>query len=295
MSRNSSAVILGITVVITLFIAGAAFFFNPNAESDSLSSRIMEEARQRQNETVSSVEEPLETDLTVRSDDEKMASLVAERLKNDESFLSSVGEKSTEYAENRLTSLEKEYSESLDSRASSLEKSVDEKTSSLEKSVDEKTSSLEKSVDEKTSSLEKSVDEKTSSLEKSVDEKTSSLEKSVDGKISALESEIPSTEDIISALLADETFMTKLVSQVKAELGSNDYDTDSLARAVVESDAFWEALEKYRGETSSAASDSPLPSTDTSLSADMTESEYVEARDERRSEELAQVLSFLGY
>ena len=262
MSRNSSAVILGITVVITLFIAGAAFFFNPNAESDSLSSRIMEEARQRQNETVSSVEEPLETDLTVRSDDEKMASLVAERLKNDESFLSSVGEKSTEYAENRLTSLEKEYSESLDSRASSLEKSVDEKTSSLEKSVDEKTSSLEKSVD---------------------------------GKISALESEIPSTEDIISALLADETFMTKLVSQVKAELGSNDYDTDSLARAVVESDAFWEALEKYRGETSSAASDSPLPSTDTSLSADMTESEYVEARDERRSEELAQVLSFLGY
>ena len=284
MSRNSSAVILGITVVITLFIAGAAFFFNPNAESDSLSSRIMEEARQRQNETVSSVEEPLETDLTVRSDDEKMASLVAERLKNDESFLSSVGEKSTEYAENRLTSLEKEYSESLDSRASSLEKSVDEKTSSLEKSVDEKTSSLEKSVDEKISSLEKSVDEK-----------TSSLEKSVDGKISALESEIPSTEDIISALLADETFMTKLVSQVKAELGSNDYDTDSLARAVVESDAFWEALEKYRGETSSAASDSPLPSTDTSLSADMTESEYVEARDERRSEELAQVLSFLGY
>ena len=284
MSRNSSAVILGITVVITLFIAGAAFFFNPNAESDSLSSRIMEEARQRQNETVSSVEEPLETDLTVRSDDEKMASLVAERLKNDESFLSSVGEKSTEYAENRLTSLEKEYSESLDSRASSLEKSVGEKTSSLEKSVDEKTSSIEKSVDEKTSSLEKSVDEK-----------TSSLEKSVDGKISALESEIPSTEDIISALLADETFMTKLVSQVKAELGSNDYDTDSLARAVVESDAFWEALEKYRCETSSAASDSPLPSTDTSLSADMTESEYVEARDERRSEELAQVLSFLGY
>ncbi len=281
MSRKSSAVILGITVVLTLFIAGAAFFFNPNAESDSLSSRILEEAQKRQNETVSSVSEELETDLTVRADDEKTAAAVAEILKRDDEFLSAVSLKNTDYVESKLRE-ERE--------------AVDAKTAELEKSVNEKTSALEKSVDEKTSALEKSVDEKTSALEKSVDEKTSALEKSVDGKISALEKEIPSTDDILDALLADKAFMTKLVSEVKAKLGEG-YDSDTLARAVVESDAFWEALEKYAGEGTAAteASSTPLPSTDTVSTKEMSESEYKEARDERRSEEFAQVLSFLGY
>ncbi len=259
MSRKSSAVILGITVVLTLFIAGAAFFFNPNAESDSLSSRILEEAQKRQNETVSSVSEELETDLTVRADDEKTAAAVAEILKRDDEFLSAVSLKNTDYVESKLRE-ERE------------------------------------AVDAKTAELEKSVNEKTSALEKSVDEKTSALEKSVDGKISALEKEIPSTDDILDALLADKAFMTKLVSEVKAKLGEG-YDSDTLARAVVESDAFWEALEKYAGEGTAAteASSTPLPSTDTVSTKEMSESEYKEARDERRSEEFAQVLSFLGY
>ncbi len=248
MSRKSSAVILGITVVLTLFIAGAAFFFNPNAESDSLSSRILEEAQKRQNETVSSVSEELETDLTVRADDEKTAAAVAEILKRDDEFLSAVSAKNTDYVESKLRE-ERE-----------------------------------------------AVDAKTAELEKSMDEKTSALEKSVDGKISALEKEIPSTDDILDALLADKAFMTKLVSEVKAKLGEG-YDSDTLARAVVESDAFWEALEKYAGEGTAAteASSTPLPSTDTVSTKEMSESEYKEARDERRSEEFAQVLSFLGY
>lgn len=231
MSRKSSAVILGITVVLTLFIAGAAFFFNPNAESDSLSSRILEEAQKRQNETVSSVTEELETDLTVRTDDEKTAAAVAEILKNDDEFLSAVSSKNADYVDSKLS----------------------EQNEKVNAALDEKTAELEK--------------------------------------------EVPSTDDILEALLEDKAFMTKLVAEVKAKLGDS-YDSDTLAQAVVESDAFWEALEKYAGEGTAAtdASSTPLPSTDTSSSTKtMSESEYKEARDERRSEEFAQVLSFLGY
>ena len=241
MSRKSSAVILGITVVLTLFIAGAAFFFNPNAESDSLSSRILEEAQKRQNETVSSVTEELETDLTVRTDDEKTAVAVAEILKNDDEFLSAVSSKNADYVDSKISQQNEKVNAALD-------------------------------------------------------EKTAELEKSVDDKISSLEKEVPSTDDILEALLEDKAFMTKLVAEVKAKLG-NDYDSDALAQAVVESDAFWKALEKYAGESTAAtdASSTPLPSTDTSSTKTMSESEYKEARDERRSEEFAQVLSFLGY
>ena len=241
MSRKSSAVILGITVVLTLFIAGAAFFFNPNAESDSLSSRILEEAQKRQNETVSSVTEELETDLTVRTDDEKTAAAVAEILKNDDEFLSAVSSKNADYVDSKLS-------------------------------------------------------EQNEKVNAALDEKTAELEKNVDDKISSLEKEVPSTDDILEALLEDKAFMTKLVAEVKAKLG-NDYDSDALAQAVVESDAFWKALEKYAGESTAAtdASSTPLPSTDTSSTKTMSESEYKEARDERRSEEFAQVLSFLGY
>ena len=231
MSRKSSAVILGITVVLTLFIAGAAFFFNPNAESDSLSSRILEEAQKRQNETVSSVTEELETDLTVRTDDEKTAAAVAEILKNDDEFLSAVSSKNADYVDSKLS----------------------EQNEKVNAALDEKTAELEK--------------------------------------------EVPSTDDILEALLEDKAFMTKLVAEVKSKLGDS-YDSDTLAQAVVESDAFWEALEKYAGEGTAAtdASSTPLPSTDTSSSTKtMSESEYKEARDERRSEEFAQVLSFLGY
>ncbi len=242
MSRKSSAVILGITVVLTLFIAGAAFFFNPNAESDSLSSRILEEAQKRQNETVSSVTEELETDLTVRGDDEKTAAAVAEILKNDDEFLSAVSAKNADYVDSKLS-------------------------------------------------------EQNEKVNAALDEKTTELEKSVGDKISSLEKEVPSTDDILEELLEDKAFMTKLVAEVKAKLGDS-YDSDTLAQAVVESDAFWEALEKYAGEGTAAAdaSSTPLPSTDTSSSTKtMSESEYKEARDERRSEEFAQVLSFLGY
>ena len=231
MSRKSSAVILGITVVLTLFIAGAAFFFNPNAESDSLSSRILEEAQKRQNETVSSVTEELETDLTVRTDDEKTAAAVAEILKNDDEFLSAVSSKNADYVDSKLS----------------------EQNEKVNAALDEKTAELEK--------------------------------------------EVPSTDDILEALLEDKAFMTKLVAEVKSKLGDS-YDSDTLAQAVVESDAFWKALEKYAGEGTAAtdASSTPLPSTDTSSSTKtMSESEYKEARDERRSEEFAQVLSFLGY
>ena len=253
MSRKSSAVILGITVVLTLFIAGAAFFFNPNAESDSLSSRILEEAQKRQNETVSSVTEELETDLTVRADDEKTAAAVAEILKNDDEFLSAVSSRNADYVDSKLSQQNEKVNAALD--------------------------------------------EKTTELEKSVDDRNSALEKSVDDKISSLEKEVPSTDDILEALLEDKAFMTKLVAEVNAKLGDS-YDSDTLAQAVVESDAFREALEKYAGESTAAtdASSTPLPSTDTSSSTKtMSESEYKEARDERRSEEFAQVLSFLGY
>lgn len=124
MSRKSSLIVLSATVVLTLFIAAAAYFYNPYRGSAAYSAEVRAEADKRQGQSLVSVTEPLDTDLASRENDDKIASRVASKLSDDEAFLTSVGDKSVEYVDSRMGDIEEKYAQSTDEKIAASAESV---------------------------------------------------------------------------------------------------------------------------------------------------------------------------
>ncbi len=82
MGKASRIVILTITIVLTVFVFAGMWVFRPEAEST-----VLESARQRQNTPLVNVQEPLETDLKVLSEEEEFELKVREILAEDPDFL----------------------------------------------------------------------------------------------------------------------------------------------------------------------------------------------------------------
>ncbi len=121
MSKKSNSVIISVTVTLTVFVAIAAFFLRPTGVMDKYSSAVFEEAKNRQTVEIVSVPETLDTDLTVRSDEDKMAEAVSEKLINDDDFISSVGAKSEDYVSSRLDTFESDIKSKIEENASKNE------------------------------------------------------------------------------------------------------------------------------------------------------------------------------
>ncbi len=121
MSKKSNSVIISVTVTLTVFVALAAFFLRPMGVMDKYSSAVFEEAKNRQTVEIVSVPETLDTDLTVRSDEDKMAEAVSEKLINDDDFISSVGAKSEGYVSSRLDTFESDIKAKIEENASKNE------------------------------------------------------------------------------------------------------------------------------------------------------------------------------
>lgn len=117
MSKKSDSVIITITVTITIFVALAAFFLRPSGTADKYSSEIFEEAKNRQSIQPQVVTEKLETDITVLSDEDKMAQKVSEKLIDDEAFVSEVSQKGEAYISSRLDSFESELTKKIEEKA----------------------------------------------------------------------------------------------------------------------------------------------------------------------------------
>ncbi len=230
MSRKSSLIVLSVTVVLTLFIAVTAYFLNPDRGSAAFSEEVKSEAENRQTQSLVSVDEPLETDLETRENEDRIASRVASKLSEDDDFLTTVGESSAEYVDSKMGAIEEKYAQSTDEKIALSAESV--------------------------------------------------------------RKDIKSTDEIASALLENEAFMSALENAMKDKYGC-DCDAEKIAEAVVQSDAFKKALaELIEAEKSDTV---PLPVFSYDGEPAVSEEEYREARSAERSDEISRVLEFLGY
>lgn len=317
MSRKIGSVILTITVVLTVFTAGALYLSSPERGSDSLVSQILDEARNRQDSSIVTVSEPLETDLAVRSAEEKMAEKVSSILIEDQNFLNTIGDKSTAYVESTLDNIEEEYVSSVDEKIlGHVESSFNEYASSFDSSVDEKINSA---IVEFEAEYTPSVDVKVNNLSSSTGSRLSSLESEVaqaetmivdlNNKIFELEAEIDEvrTESekaderlesiysgLVDNLLSDEEFISAIKDLLMARLGDV-YASDKLAEEIVSSDAFKSALESYFASEESVTGTIPLPEFSTNGDEAISDEDYRTLREKFRSGEINKVLEFLGY
>ncbi len=317
MSRKIGSVILTITVVLTVFTAGALYLSSPERGSDSLVSQILDEARNRQDSSIVTVSEPLETDLAVRSEEEKMAEKVSSILLEDQNFLNTIGDKSTAYVESTLDNIEEEYVSSVDEKIlGHVESSFNEYASSFDSSVDEKINSA---IVEFEAEYTPSVDVKVNNLSSSTGSRLSSLESEVaqaetmivdlNNKIFELEAEIDDVRaesekaderlesiysGLVDNLLSDEEFISAIKNMLMERLGDV-YASDKLAEEIVASDAFKSALESYFASEESVTGTIPLPEFSPDGDEAISDEDYRTLREKFRSGEINKVLEFLGY
>ena len=82
MGKKTRIVLLSVTVAIAVFTFSAMWIVRPSSQSP-----VLDAAKERQNEPLLSVSEPLETDAAALSAEEEMAGKVSEILSSDEDFI----------------------------------------------------------------------------------------------------------------------------------------------------------------------------------------------------------------
>ena len=87
MGKKTRIVLLSITAAIAVFTFFAMWIVRPDSQSS-----VLDSARERQNEPLLQVAEPLETDVAVLSAEEEMAEKVSQILASDEEFISALAE-----------------------------------------------------------------------------------------------------------------------------------------------------------------------------------------------------------
>ena len=88
MGKRFRYIILTFTVVLAIFAFGLLWVVRPGYDS-----KVLDEARARQEKTLLEVSAPLKTDIVKLSEEEEMAKKVSDILKADEDFISSVSQK----------------------------------------------------------------------------------------------------------------------------------------------------------------------------------------------------------
>lgn len=110
-------------------------------------------------------------------------------------------------------------------------------------------------------------------------------------EIASLSSRVLSDDEIINLLLEDEAFVNSLASLVADKTGVN-VSAEDIARSVVDSSAFKEYIDSL---TPTSVVSIPLPEFSPETNAELTESEYIALRENKRSYELDRMMDFLGY
>lgn len=88
MGKMTRIVLLSVTAALAVFTFSAMWVVRPDSQSS-----VLDAARERQNEPLLSVSEPLETDTAEINADEEMARRIAEMLSGDDDFVSAIGNK----------------------------------------------------------------------------------------------------------------------------------------------------------------------------------------------------------
>lgn len=292
MSKKSGAIILTATATITVFAAAAAVSIGMGRGKDSYSSQILEDAKKRQNYSVAAVPQPLETDLEVLRDEDRMAEKVAVILREDPAFLGTVGDKSAAYVGEKISNLEEIYSSDMIGRIDASLKEAKLYTDDASSSVDFKAKAY-------------ADDAASSAVTKAKTYTDSSASSAVAKANSYTDSAVTSNEELVKYLLSNEDFLDALAAAIVARTGKR-LAMEEIIAAIVESPEVHGvingAIEAYHSahpyvvegrQTITTAI--PLPTFDVQPSEAYSEEEYIETRNAARYTEIDKILDFLGY
>lgn len=315
MSRRSGAVALTATITVTIFVAAMTFVLNPKDDSDDYASIVLQEAKNRQSIPVTVVVKPLETDIEVLREEDIMAGKVSTILKEDESFMGYLGDKSAEYVGEKISDLEDIYASDTNKRIADGDEAsrayADGLFASSKAYTDEKEKSLKTYSESLASDSNAYADTVLENAHSYTDSSASALSQeisSLKAEISSLKSELESVkeasftkDEAVAALLSDEVFMSTLADEVSNRVGV-EIDTEELTSMILSSASFNTGLKDAMNDyytaleaEKKAANSIPIPVFDTVTSEEYSEEEYMEARNEQRGDEINRILSFLGY
>lgn len=123
-------------------------------------------------------------------------------------------------------------------------------------------------------------------------DRINSVDQKREEDIASLSNKVLSDDEIINLLLEDEAFVNSLASLVADKTGVN-VTSEDIARSVVDSSVFKEYIDSLNTPTSVVSIPLPLFSNDTN--SELTESEYIALRENKRGYELDRMMDFLGY
>lgn len=202
-----------------------------------------------------------------------------------------------EEAQNRQTLTVANVPEPLetDVEARKDEDKMAEKVSTILKEDDDFSSTMgEKSTEyviSKMPEIEEKYAQDIDSKIESVKSENSSSIASLEKEVAAAKESIPTDDEIVSSLLSNKEFLDSVTESVKERVSPN-VDSQAIAKEIIESDSFKNALKDLISESNNTI---PLPEFDTESSAQYTEEEYLKKREEARNTELGRILEFLGY
>ena len=215
-----------------------------------------------------------------------------------------VGDKSSEYVGEKLSDLEEIYASDTIDRI----KEGDEASRSYADGI---LASSKAYTDEKEASILSYSQALSGENTVYVDSNVSALNQeisSLKAEISTLKSELESVkeagftiDEAVAALLEDQDFINALSAEVSKRAGV-EIDSEELVSLILSSASFNTGLKAAMSDyyatleaEKKAASSIPIPVFDTATSQEYSEEEYLEARDEKRGEEINRILTFLGY
>ncbi len=286
MSKKSGSVILSITVVLTLFVAASVFLLSPARGSDSFASAVMDEARKRQNSSVVTVSGTLETDTSVRSDEERMAEKVSGILLEDQGFVEGIGEKNTAYIESAFDNLEKEYTSSVDGKITQM---VDDAFASHSSELDDKIKTESQLLDGKISGVENSLKGRLDAL----DAKLGGVEE----RLSALESSVSELGSAVESLESADAENKAAIAELKKSYSSLEKEYEENRASILELRETYSALERESEEKAQSVqteASAPIPAFSPETDSLISEDDYKTQRDTLRSDEINRVMSYFG-
>ncbi len=238
MNKNAWAVILAVTVAVTVFTFGSMWSTRPNSSAGEYAERVFEEAKARQQEPLVSVSEPLKTDIDAMSEEDIMAEKVKTLLASDEEFISNVSDSIYSKVENELNSWGDSYKERLMSEIDKLGNSYIERVDgyiansdlALHDYVDSTVESAKAYVDELEKNARVYIDENINNLKTSVEKSLSDIENLVDTKAKAAETYIDN--GIIEANTYTDTKVTALDEYIATLISDATAYIDSLSKEI---------------------------------------------------------------
>ncbi len=212
MGKKTRVALLTITVVLTLFTFVSMYITRPG-HSD-WAKKVLEEAAARQNQSLVSVQEPLETDTKVLSDEEKMAEKVAAILAEDSSFNDKVKNNIVEDIKDELETWKSTVKDDIS-------KEVEEYLSSysLDEYIPALKAEINNAIDARMEDFDISINSKLENLNSRITEAETNASAYADSSDEEVRSEMKKSDDSLKALIESSVDIDAISRNAMANLG----------------------------------------------------------------------------